>query len=758
MSHRSASETQTPASPAQSRLAQPRPAARRRARARQSGAAAILAMMFLVIFASLAAAMSIVAQGNLSSADSNYKVQRSLASAETGLRFLIYRINKVSTGVTTTKGAVTSANATTLWTQLATSLSTSLSGELNNLAEPTLSNGVLSIGPISVASGQPTFRATLTPHPIAGENYSSAYYQRPPYSQMTPAVSAAAPLDATWVRVKVWSADGATGHQVTRSIQVDFKLDKKIKYALLSKSRVMIGRNVMISGPVGSKFTETNLTNGHPIQVLSDFGGLDSTLDASLATFYNTLTTNDKNGDNRINLADANETAGITNPTQYDTNGDGFIDDYDFFLARFDSNGDKKLSSTELNTASNVTAAQLMAMIDKFGATTRAGYNDGFIDNSDRYAKIQGQVLLTADMASWQAGAAAGSYHNYVQGPIVPDRNASPIVFQSSDLNQWNLNASDFDVSSFRTLASGDLAAQATQQAAQYDANNPNSPRPLGTQVHESVPYGAAHPYDYYDRPVYENMTFTDVKIPKGSNALFKNCKFIGCTFVETTTANTDPNFNYVGMQLADGTLKHADKSATVGGQTVTDTKPLSNNIRFDSCKFEGAVVTDVTDTFTVARNKLSFTGQTTFDPAAASLSSTQKALYAKSSLMAPNYSVEIGTFNNPADAGQNVTLTGTIVGGVIDMRGQVTVDGTLLTTFQPVSNTGPVLGSTSPNYNTTLGYFPSATGDLEAEAPTGPGLGNIRIRYNATRALPDGINGPIQFTPTYTTYVEGGN
>lgn len=736
-----------------------RSAARRpRPRARQSGAAAILAMMFLVIFASLAAAMSIVAQGNLASADSHYKVQRSLASAETGLRFLIYRINKVSTNVTTTKGAITATNAPALWTQLATALSTSLSGELNNQAEPVFAGGILSVGPISVSSGQPAFRATFTPHPIAGENYSSAYYQRPPYSQMTPAVSAAAPLDSTWVRVKVWASDGPTGRQVTRSIQVDFKLDKKIKYAVLSKSRVMIGRNVMISGPVGSKFTETSLANGNPIQVLSDFGGLDSTLDASLATFYNTLATNDKNGDNRINLADANETAGITNPAQYDTNGDGFIDDYDFFLARFDTNGDKKISATELNTASNVTAAQLMAMIDNFGSSTRTGFNDGFIDNNDRYAKIQGQVLLSADKAGWESGAAAGSYHGVVQGPIVPDRNQAPITFQSSDLNQWNLNASDFDVSTYRSLASGDLAAQATQQAAQYDANNPNSPRPLGTQVHEAVPYGAAHPYDYYDRPVYENMTFTDVKIPKGTNALFKNCKFIGCTFVETTTGNTDPNFNYVGMVMADGSLKHADKSATVGGVTVTDTKPLSNNIRFDSCRFEGAVVTDVTDTFTVARNKLSFTGQTSFDPQAASLSATQKDLYSRSSLMAPNYSVEIGTFNNPADPGQTVSLTGTVVGGVIDMRGQVTVDGTLLTTFQPVSNTGPVIGATSPNYNTTLGYFPSAQGDLEAEAPTGPGMGNIRVRYNATRALPDGINGPIQFAPNYSTYVEGGS
>ena len=55
---------------------------------------------------------------------------------------------------------------------------------------------------------------------------------------------------------------------------------------------------------------------------------------------------------------------------------------------------------------------------------------------------------------------------------------------------------------------------------------DPNSPQPLGTVVREAVPYNSAHPYDYYDRPVYKNMTFTNVKIPKGANALFQNCKF----------------------------------------------------------------------------------------------------------------------------------------------------------------------------------------------------------------------------------------
>ena len=48
---------------------------------RDRGAAAVLAMMFLVIFSSLAAAMAIVSQGNLQTADSSLKINRSRAAA-----------------------------------------------------------------------------------------------------------------------------------------------------------------------------------------------------------------------------------------------------------------------------------------------------------------------------------------------------------------------------------------------------------------------------------------------------------------------------------------------------------------------------------------------------------------------------------------------------------------------------------------------------------------------------------------------------
>jgi len=66
--------------------------------ARRRGVAAILAMMFLVIFASLAAAMAVVSQGNLRVADTNLKIGRSLAAAETGMNLMVRRLEQVANG------------------------------------------------------------------------------------------------------------------------------------------------------------------------------------------------------------------------------------------------------------------------------------------------------------------------------------------------------------------------------------------------------------------------------------------------------------------------------------------------------------------------------------------------------------------------------------------------------------------------------------------------------------------------------------
>ena len=113
-----------------------------------------------------------------------------------------------------------------------------------------------------------------------------------------------------------------------------------------------------------------------------------------------------------------------------------------------------------------------------------------------------------------------------------------------------------------------------------------------------------------------------------------------------------------------------------------------------------------------------------------------------------------MGTFISPSDSNETIHLSGTIVTGILDMRGQVKINGSIVTTFEPQAGVSPVMGDTSPQFNTTLGYFPSSDGDLEAELPIN-GIGVIQVRYDPTIPMPDGIIGPIELTPVMATYFE---
>ncbi len=714
-------------------------------------------MMFLVIFASLAAAMAIVSQGNLRTADSHLKMNRALAAAETGVQFLIYRIDEAAKQVKTSKGIIDHSLAQNLWPLVADELADELGGDIQYAGLNLYVDGdVLHVPAVPISPGDnPTFEATLQPHPIPGEDYDGQYYDRPPYSTM--GVSNAHPLDATWIRVKVTGADGPEGHRLFRTITIDFKMDKKIRYAILAKSRIMVGRNVLIEGAIGSRFMDVHLPNGHPVQVESDFRGLDSNtgsdgLDARLDMLTETLKTNDQDGDNRLHIYNALETDGISNPASLDLNGDGYIDDYDFFLEAFDADGNKQVSMFELeNQAVSATAAQqLMELIDTFGASNRVGFGDNVIDNNDRYAKIHGQIDITAAMDDWENGAAGGPYQEYLQGAIKPDHNQDALTFESDNQETYDFEAEDFDTGSYESMASNDLSTQAS---------------PESTTVVEEVPYGSAHPYDFYERPVYRNKTFENVRIPQGTNALFIDCVFKGVTYVQSDINNfiphpTDPSinaFNYCGIwEDSTGTPKHPDIDAYFQQlyPGLTSTKDMGNNIRFHNCVFQGAIVSSTPQDFSHIRNKLTFTGTTRFDLDAVT-DPDDKKLFQRSTLLTPNFSIEMGTFQDPQDAGETVQLSGTIVAGVLDMRGQVKINGTILTTFLPQANTSPVLGDTSPNFNTTLGYFPSSSGDLEAELPAN-GMGVIQVRYDPTLPLPDGILGPIELKADYATYFEG--
>ena len=92
-------------------------AASRRARhdRKRRGVSSVLAMMFLVIFSSLAAAMAVVAQGNLRTADSYMKVSRAMSAAETGLVFASRRLKSERSRFVVTKGVIDEEYGAAMW-------------------------------------------------------------------------------------------------------------------------------------------------------------------------------------------------------------------------------------------------------------------------------------------------------------------------------------------------------------------------------------------------------------------------------------------------------------------------------------------------------------------------------------------------------------------------------------------------------------------------------------------------------------------
>ncbi|MEL7087182.1 MAG: hypothetical protein AAGL98_01870, partial [Planctomycetota bacterium] len=435
------------------------------------------------------------------------------------------------------------------------------------------------------------------------------------------------------------------------------------------------------------------------------------------------------------------------------------------------------------------TAAQLFEMIDQRSRDT-APYDepDSFIDEEDLYAKIRGSVSLKATVSSWNDGLSSWAdngtsttpeYKDYLQGLIKPDFGQAPLTAADAALDIHDFDQKSFDTSAFAAMTTSTLELNNSSGTDNAGFTGEYVAPSTSAENFERVPYGAPFPYDWYDRPIFRNKVFKDMLIPMGTNAWFDNCVFQGVTFIEVETDNGDENFNYVGMQQSDGANKHPDYSAEVNGTDIDSeegeavneqrgTKRFGNNLRFSNCRFEGPLVSggldgDQPDQFTHVRNKVTFTGETRFDFDAVT-DEEERALFQRSSLLLPHMSVEMGTHYDPdADDADTfnteepLELSGAIVVGLIDIRGAVTLRGTLITTYLPVSGVTPVKGDTAPQFNTTLGYFDQDNGDLEAGGLLPEtGLGKIRLIYDPTLALPDGIEGPIELRAIETTYYEG--
>jgi hypothetical protein len=201
-------------------------------------------------------------------------------------------------------------------------------------------------------------------------------------------------------------------------------------------------------------------------------------------------------------------------------------------------------------------------------------------------------------------------------------------------------------------------------------------------------------------RHVYEDQAFTDALLPSNRNALFKNCTFEGVLYIDC----------------------------------YKSTSSYYNNVRFEDCAFNGVIVTDVPNSLKWKHNALYFTGQATFD--------NQSAIQ-EATILAPHFNVNLGN-TNPQQNDNNV-LTGAIVGGIVDVRGNAQIYGTIVSMCDTTQ--------WSSGYVTNIG----ATLDDGGSETTELGdIGVIEVTPEEDKLLPSGITSPIIIKPQQNTYSEG--
>lgn len=822
---------------------------RRRSRARRPanrrGVVGVLAMMFLVLFASLAAAMGIATQGNLRSAASHLRVVRSLGAVDSGMILATGRLREALGRFVVTEGDVDADYIETLWfgpipteqpvfvfdppyAMPESSPPGSIMAALANIfAADSDDNIVASVSP----SNAPAGITVLNP----GQEWlvtSPIGLYRNPQGQIVTAtqISYSPPDDEGAIRVRVTGYDWDPSRErwVTRVAEQKFRIAKRIEFAIVSNTAPLLGVGGNVDGPIGAMFDSNALDtiDGNPFRSMSDFYGIDPALDDKLDDFYAAILSHDSDGDNRLSANHANEGLGLTSINANDYDGDDtpdfaftdiskddVVDDFDVFVKHFDTNGDGRLVVSEALAEGTPAEGQTpeftvndnIALLIDSGVPDRnengirngdlidgewdwasfednnddgllddddidaddivLGYRDGYLDYRDQYAKIRGQVHLSANKAAWEQSTdrqdvVVSNYQKYVQGPIRPDRDRPAMSFDATDGELPNLTKESFAEASEALIA----IAEAEEGYSFDEQVAAHSPGTLQTRV-EATPFGSASAADWYERTVYQDMTFTDVTIPMGNNGLFINCEFIGVTRIQAYVDNTHPSWIFYGEQERDpntGELEfvyppppaespaaldttYADEAAPGydslpaplvvpmdidgdgdGNDTVYNTKLLANNIRFHDCLFVGSIVADQPVVYQHIRNKIQFTGATRFaqrhpeypDDPQKNPNPLHMTEISKSSLMAPNFSVDIGAINPPPE--QDVTLKGAIVAGVLDVRGNAYIKGVILATFDPVYGEAPLSLYGTPignpaDFNVTVGYVTEEDGDLEA-------------------------------------------
>jgi hypothetical protein len=256
-------------------------------------------------------------------------------------------------------------------------------------------------------------------------------------------------------------------------------------------------------------------------------------------------------------------------------------------------------------------------------------------------------------------------------------------------VNMPGMKISDYDTSQYKSQATTTPTYNSKTATEYFPHAAGNYSQPSGSGSLKLTRY------------VCTGKTLTNTKVAASKNALFKNCTFDGILYI--------------------------DCGATGG---------TYNNVRFENCVFNGPIITNTPNysdsTNWWMKNCLYFTGEETF----------QNETDIPATILAPNFNVNLGNTN--PNSGENNVLTGAIVGGIVDIRGNAEIYGTVISMYD---TSGYSSGYVS-NIGATLGDGGSET--------TVPGdVGVINITPDPDKLLPSGITTPIVIKPSQNTYSE---
>lgn len=494
------------------------------------GVVSVLSMMFLVLFGSLVAAMAVASQGNTRAAGTHLHVMRAMGAAETGLAMGAQRLTEAAQRFVVSTSEMDEANVWALWMGETSGL-----GDIEVLPPPSghseaappsgvaeavalihaadqniiLHDGVSAPVVTSAPAGTDPAEFKLdgwVVTPVIGLDQVNYFNGEPTTAGFQ--IIYAPRANGTDIRVIAIGYDFGyrrQGAALTRVVSRDFQITKRVQHAIVSPNRVMIGKNVSVTGDLGIWFDDINFPNAQPLLMKSDFYGLDSLLDEKLDDLYAGIAEYDVDGDNRLRVAHPVERLGLPdkhggdyggspehNPFA-DATGDGYVDEFDVFLNHFDSNEDAMVALSDIlraGTPNESLAAEfvdsdgkdidkdLAILIDSFNpdrnrnnvwgfddlantgwwnpvdethfdtaadGTVRdqvLGYRDGVLDRLDRYVKLRGSVKVGVTKAQWTESH--GDWRDAIRGALGPTPGNPPLVFAAGDDELPRVSADTF--------------------------------------------------------------------------------------------------------------------------------------------------------------------------------------------------------------------------------------------------------------------------------------------------------------------------